>query len=616
MCILAMIMMILVISYHQVAGFGNVKISSEAADKLRANNFDCTICNVLLTMVENEIHKENPRLDLFAEKICDAIPEHYSKYKLVCDLLVKGALDVIVNMLLKDYPATEICVAMKFASCNGCRLDNSTLTGKYSVEYAENAKRELGEVLAQLNALQLPALTKNKEMMNQLVKDMVTAKFEKLAQKENNKDAAQLQKEKKAQVVALLRAWIVSLVLLKKKMAPAKAGGLNVRGQPVVPTAGDDDHDLFPGSHMLLRNADWRGMDCDDKNPGIKPGIYDNNQNNRDMNCNGVYGTEPKTGESYESLYCNVTTRQVIMFGDSASSGFHVPPEWLDVDNMSDLGFVLEDEFDWPQKCWSTGWNSSLIGDDGSVYLRMRQRNLCMHRQYQNVGHNGGKIENFLSDQIPGLSMTPNSLPYLGFLAYIGNDVCKDELSEMTTTDQYYERLISGLNVLDKRSPPNSKLLLMGLVDGRILFNQMHNRTHPLGCTYEGLYNFLSCSGANPCPTWLTSNATRRNAASQRAQDLSMVAKKVSETVKLQNIELGYMDFPLDKMLDYCAKNNIPPYLLIEAFDGFHTSINFADKIEAGIIWDWLTINKPQWIGPINSYNTQIQQVFGNQGGF
>lgn len=304
------------------------------------------------------------------------------------------------------------------------------------------------------------------------------------------------------------------------------------------------------------------------------------------------------------------------MFGDSASSGFHVPPEWLDVDNIEDFGFVLEDEIDWPERSWSTGWDSSHIGNDGSIYLRMRERNLCMHRAYQNVGHNGGKIENFLSDQVPGLGMGPNSMPFLGFLAYIGNDVCKDTLDEMTTPEQYTTRLVNGLIALDKISPANSKLLLIGLVDGRILWNQMHNRTHPLGVTYEELYAFLSCSGANPCSTWLTSNETTRNAASERAAALSNAAKQVAMTYKLKNIELAYMDFPLNSMLDYCKANNIEAYTLIEPFDGFHTSVNFADKIQAKVTWEWLEANKPNWIGPINAFNPQIQKVFGNQGGF
>ncbi|KAG2382113.1 hypothetical protein C9374_005905 [Naegleria lovaniensis] len=420
-------------------------------------------------------------------------------------------------------------------------------------------------------------------------------------------DNPQLLIEKRARIKHSLQTWIVSLVMARRKeMQQSSFDPFHTNGfSDSVTPASDKDQDFFPANHFL-------------------PGIFDQNLNNKDMNCNGIYGTEPKTGKSYESLYCNnnnnnnssSATRQVIMFGDSASSGFHIPPEYLDVDNMTNVGFLLEDEFDWPQKCWSTGWDMNSIGQDGSIYLRMRQRDLCMHRQYQNVGHNGGKIENFAGYQLDGLSMTPQSLPFIGFLAYIGNDVCKDTLQEMTTPQQFEERLMKGLTLLDARSPPNSKLLLIGLVDGRILWNEMHNRIHPLGVTYEGLYHFLTCSGANPCQTWLTPDEATRNATSQRASELSQVANKISQTVKLKNIELGYMDFPLPQMLEYCKQHQIPPYLLIEPFDGFHTSINFADKIEAEIIWNWLSANKPHWIVPVNGFNSQIQQVFGNQGGF
>ncbi|KAF0975358.1 hypothetical protein FDP41_005352 [Naegleria fowleri] len=599
-------------------------------------------------MVENEIHKQEPYLDQLAEKLCRVIPSHYQEYQLLCDLLMQNGLDLIVNLLLKDYTATEICVGLKIAQCNGCMLKNSTNTTATSISTSSttstttttfgnnmNSKRIRSKIME--NSLkseytmfklrqELESLTRQNEKMNnqdgngwwkvwngrnfsKLLPKMVLQKF--------NNDPQRMM-EKRARIKHALQTWVVALVMARRKemqkdQSPFKKNGFSDYVTPVS----DDDKDFFPSNHFLVRNADWRGMDCDDSNPNIKPGIFDSNLNNRDMNCNGIYGTEPKTGRSYESLYCNATaTRQVIMFGDSASSGFHVPPEYLDVDNMTNVGFLLEDEFDWPQKCWSTGWDIKSIGEDGSIYLRMRQRDLCMHRQYQNVGHNGGKIENFAGYQLDGLSMTPQSLPYIGFLAYIGNDVCKDSLSEMTTPQQFEERLMNGLTLLDARSPPNSKLLLIGLVDGRLLWNEMHKRIHPLGVTYEGLYHFLTCSGANPCQTWLTPDEATRNATSQRAAELSQVANKVAQTVKLKNIELGYMDFPLPQMLEYCKQHQIPPYLLIEPFDGFHTSIDFADKIEAKIIWDWLVANKPHWIVPVNAFNTQIQQVFGNQGGF
>ena len=39
----------------------------------------------------------------------------------------------------------------------------------------------------------------------------------------------------------------------------------------------------------------------------------------------------------------------------------------------------------------------------------------------------------------------------------------------------------------------------------------MHNRTHPLGITYEAMYDYLNCLGISPCAGWMNSNATIRN---------------------------------------------------------------------------------------------------------
>ena len=39
----------------------------------------------------------------------------------------------------------------------------------------------------------------------------------------------------------------------------------------------------------------------------------------------------------------------------------------------------------------------------------------------------------------------------------------------------------------------------LGLADGRTLWNSLHNRTHPLGVSYETVYQFLNCLEISPC---------------------------------------------------------------------------------------------------------------------
>jgi len=72
--------------------------------------------------------------------------------------------------------------------------------------------------------------------------------------------------------------------------------------------------------------------------------------------------------------------------------------------------------------------------------------------------------------------------PALVSVALLGNDVCKNGYPEgMTSVDDFYQSSLNTLKMLDRQLPTGSYVTLMGLVDGRVLFNAMHNRVHPLG---------------------------------------------------------------------------------------------------------------------------------------
>lgn len=126
---------------------------------------------------------------------------------------------------------------------------------------------------------------------------------------------------------------------------------------------------------------------------------------------------------------------------------------------------------------------------------------MCNHLDFQNLARNGATMLSLGQYQVAAMGKVEN--PILGFVAYIGNDVCGDSLESMTTTDEYYQNAIDGLTQLNSVAPAGSKILLSGLVDGRILWDTLYNRLHPLGMTYENFYGFLTCTGANPCWTWL-----------------------------------------------------------------------------------------------------------------
>ena len=251
---------------------------------------------------------------------------------------------------------------------------------------------------------------------------------------------------------------------------------------------------------------------------------------------------------------------------------------------MSNIVTSLQNEFDWPQNSWGTGYHPSMLGR--SIYLFMRSRNLCNHRQYQNIGYNGGKMQD-LARQLTGLSISKESKPYIAFVSYIGNDVCKRSLEQMTKPDEYLKHLVDGLSKLDSVSPKGSKVIVTGLVDGRILFKEMGHRKHPLGVTYTNIYDFLDCTDANPCKTWLTSNDTRRTLTSERAAVLSKVAEThIKERGNsYENIQVDYVPFPLKDALEEAARRGMSPHELIEPVDGFHPShegkyskLSFNDK--------------------------------------
>src|SRR6185295_13964568 len=123
-------------------------------------------------------------------------------------------------------------------------------------------------------------------------------------------------------------------------------------------------------------------------------------------------GTDP-SGKPYEEQWCrDAKTKSIVILGDSGTSAFHLPTDWLFFRNMSNIIPALQNEFDWPQFSWGTGYESAILGK--SIYSYMRERNRCVHRQYQNIGYNGGKMSDF-SAQIRGLSMSRDSKPFLAF---------------------------------------------------------------------------------------------------------------------------------------------------------------------------------------------------------
>lgn len=409
-------------------------------------------------------------------------------------------------------------------------------------------------------------------------------------------------------------AWILAILLAVSFFPAAQVPGEREESihRPLV----DLDGDLY-APEAGFRGSDWKGRDSDDLDASVHPGVWDSENGMFDDNCNGIHGWTPDGYQTYEEKFCKDSQpRGVVIFGDSAAAAFHIPKQWVKDKGLTPAyrELVVRDvhnEMDWPQKSWATGFDPSIEGR--SIYLRMRERNLANHRDYQNLAVNGAKARS-LVEQVTNFQRRPGDIPVLAFIAYIGNDVCKKNIEDMTKTEEFRDQLLQGLAALDAKIPAGSHVLLMGLVDGRILWNVMSERMHPLGITYAEFYEFLHESQGNPCRTWLTSDKASRDRASERARELSSVARQIAAERKYTNFEMAYMDFPLERIFTEWLAQGKDPAELIESVDGFHPS-HTTHRLLADIVWEELTLRHPSFVGPVNPHNDAIRAQFGDQGG-
>ncbi|NWZ92261.1 AOAH hydrolase, partial [Nesospiza acunhae] len=392
----------------------------------------------------------------------------------------------------------------------------------------------------------------------------------------------------------------------------------------------DFDGDKF-STFPTLRGYHWRGRDCNDKNTTVYPGRRPDNWDAKsDSNCNGIWGVDPKDGIPYEEKFCKgADSRGVVLLGDSAGAHFHIPPEWMTVTQMSaksfaNLPMAFSDEFDWPQFSEITGFlNSTIGGWTDSLYLRLRKRNRCNHRDLQNISQNVYfpiNIAPYLSFSLARNQLLDN--PAIVIYATIGNDVCngeRDTLAQMTTPKEMLSNVVQALRYLDTHLPNGSHVILTGLVDGRFLWDNLHDRYHPLGqlnkdVMYSQVYSFLDCLQVSPCSGWLTPNETLRNLTSERALQLSNVLKEIARSEKFANFDIFYMDFPLRQTAEEWRKMGGEPWQLIEPVDGFHPS-QIAAALGTGITWQKALHEWPQVLGKENPFNDQIEAIFKDQGG-
>jgi acyloxyacyl hydrolase len=385
----------------------------------------------------------------------------------------------------------------------------------------------------------------------------------------------------------------------------------------------DYDGDAFSEYLAQARGYNWRGRDCDDTDANIYPGRKVNPSDlNIDYNCNGISGVDPDTNQPWKSQLCDESNQMgFAVIGDSVGAHFEIPPQYINGSSWNSSTFDdaiprIFDEFDLPHKSGWTGYVANAPGTPvRSLYQYLNQRNKCNFRDYQNIGINGCHAYQEVNDIFTFRRNQTLDYPVFVVLELIGNDVCSGG-EYMTNAQEFSAQILRLLGYLDTVLPAGSHVLSIGLVDARILYSALHNRTHPSGVTYEEFYDYLVCLDNSPCAGWMNSNQTYRNETYTRVVELNQVYQDIVKSGQTwNNFDHAFYEFPTEEILGSWISAGKDPLVLIEPVDGFHPSQTFHAMM-ADFYWEALQRDHPDWIGSVNPNNDLIEQLFGDQGGY
>lgn len=395
----------------------------------------------------------------------------------------------------------------------------------------------------------------------------------------------------------------------------------------------DFDGDNFSPSEKW-RGSHWRGRDCSDFSSKVYPGRLPYNADvNYDANCNGIWGLDQSTGIPWETKLCaSSKSRGIVMLGDSVGAHFHFPLVWFDPEQISQETFLRNstsavlDELDWPQYSFSTGFKNitdpQLIqGHVDSIYLRMRRRNLCNHRDYQNICRNGATSFDLVNN-VKNIARSHEDKPVTVLIGVFGNDVCNrfpDTLKNMTSTKQFYKNMKAVIQTLESTLPNNSHVSLIGLINGSFIYDTLANRLHPIG-TYNGnvkyidVFRWFECMQISPCNGWLSEEKFKRIETTKRALELTHVMKYLATSYKSKKLSLSFVPNPLPEVIKIWSSRGGEVWQLFESVDGFHPN-QIAQPIITEVLWRSLKQFAPESLGLVNIHNREILKQFGDQGG-
>jgi acyloxyacyl hydrolase len=381
----------------------------------------------------------------------------------------------------------------------------------------------------------------------------------------------------------------------------------------------DDDGDGF-SPLPDPEPATLRAKDCNDNDRNAHPMLADDG-GVEDGNCNGVFGVEPGSGLSYEDLLCAPyeDTENLLVFGDALASGFNMDVSCLDGEFASCMETGLDSLYSFP-------WQSFLTGTDvaDSIYLEVRDRDRCAHRQWMNLAVPDDEIAQF-DRQVSRLTVPPGVARASFVVAFFGlGDICEDDLDSMTNPQDFQSRLLRGLADLDLKLAPGSVVLLLGLpaVNPMILLveNEIYPSSPVIGSpdsyTYSDVYEYLNCLEASSCPIITTSDVGSRMAATMRASEFDFVLQSTVQTQGFNNFILAYIDSDevYQDASDLMVDAGIDPILLFTSFDGLHPRLEYSNFL-AEALFDIMETRFPGLLNDPNPNNATIEALFGDQGG-
>jgi acyloxyacyl hydrolase len=560
-------------------------LSPKPAQAKNDGAIPCLVCTIVLEIIEQILEEHPEPVEDFLKDFCNLIPKDLRP---ICDDFIEKYGKEIAKGIINRLSSDDICLGIKICSKPECRL-----RPKFD---------EKGEEI-------IPSARVEQVVDQQPIKKEPSSIFD------TNE----------------LPDWIKKLIQTLEDHKPIL----------------DLDNDTF-STEPYLRGSNWRGKDCNDLDARIYPGRREDPFPglNFDFNCNGIFGSRPKkstdgvvdenvvivgesemAGDPWKQVLCEDSGQTgVILLGDSAGAHFSIPPEWLTPktitkDTFNNLPEVLLNEADWPHRSGWTGWvNSSEKVLVKSIYKRMLERNKCNHRDFQNLGVNGARSGSALQNS-KVMGRAPSDHPSLVFLELIGNDVCSGhhDFDHMTKPEEFKQNIYNILNWLDTALAPGSHLFIFGIGDGRILYDSLGERNHPIGVTYRRVYDLLNCLDTSPCWGWMNSNKTVRELTTQHAFKLNDVYRVIVNETKngtsYKNFDFVYYDIPTEELINKYISEGGDPQDLIEAVDGFHPSQMFHALL-ADWMWEKMEKFHPTFIGKENPNNELITYLFGSQGGY